>query len=491
MASPPSPPSRHAPSYSREISSTSSTMPLMPSNRSPSSSLGPSTLRPVHTRADSQPLSWISPEDFDAHALFDAPIPRPMVDGMPRARSPSFASGTARPRTLSFGGSSLLNFGEGSSSRAPSAFGINADRASLSINYLPSKFSDALAEGGPRRRKRKNATQPAMARGGGVDAFKRGEARMPEDRDDLHPSATRKGWFDRSETGSRWTRFKWVLFLFNAVYSVFALVGLVGCLLLWLDILNKSDVIRVANRTELIFSTLAAGFAVFTSVFGWAGVMLNNRSFLAFYCFFLWISFAFLVVPGYITYRRQSLNLEAKVNFQWSEAFDIDARRRVQNALGCCGYFSPYVEASISSTCYARSVLPGCKAPYYHFERTVLRRWFIVIFSLAGFNIAVIMASLLCSNHVTYRFGKGMMPKAYRLNEESVAVIMDNYAAQLADEYGPEVAAAVMSHSRAASTIDLTELSTMQPMSVGRNASSPSPGPGGQTRYGTIPGTTP
>jgi hypothetical protein len=108
-------------------------------------------------------------------------------------------------------------------------------------------------------------------------------------------------------------------------------------ILIWLDILTKSDVIRVANHTELVFTTLAAAVAVFTAVFGWAGVMLNNRSFLALYTFFLWLSFAALVVPGYITYRRQSLNLQGKVNFQWSEDFNIDARRRIQNALGCCG----------------------------------------------------------------------------------------------------------------------------------------------------------
>ncbi|KAJ7721766.1 hypothetical protein B0H16DRAFT_1601729, partial [Mycena metata] len=37
-------------------------------------------------------------------------------------------------------------------------------------------------------------------------------------------------------------------------------------------------------------------------------------------------------------------------------------------------------------------------------------------------------AGLLCSNHVTYRFGKGMMPKAYRLSREAMAVIMEQYA---------------------------------------------------------------
>ncbi|KAJ7148519.1 tetraspanin Tsp2 family [Mycena crocata] len=392
------------------------------------------------------------------------------------------SSGMPHERTPSFGGQSLL----GDGSRPNSSFGLNADNrasTSLSVNYLPSKFSDALAAGGARRRKRMK--QPEMARGGGVDAFRKGEARMPEDRDDLHPSAARKGWFDRSETGSRWTRFKWVLFLFNIVYSALGLAALVTCLLIWLDILDRSDVVRVANRTELIFSTLAASVAVFTCIFGWAGVMLNNRSFLALYCFFLWFSFAFLVIPGYLTYRRQALNLEGKVNAQWSRDFDIDERRRIQNALGCCGYFSPFIEASISARCYARSILPGCKAPFLRFERHVLRRWFITVFSLAAFHIGVIVAALLCSNHVTYRFGKGMMPKAYRLNAESVAVIMDSYAAQLADQYGPEVAAAAMAHSRAASTVDLHDLSPM-PYSSGFASASP-----GQARYGTIGSTAP
>ncbi|KAJ7097235.1 tetraspanin Tsp2 [Mycena belliarum] len=402
-------------------------MPLISVDRSPSSSSF------THSRAHSQPLSWISPEDYDATTPLDAPIPRP-------------GSIAARSRTTSFAAASHL--GEGSS--RGSVLGGNADnRTSLSVNYLPTKFSDALAVGNARRRRRAKQDTLAMARGGGVDAFKKGEARMPEDRDDLHPSPARKGWLDRAETGSRWTRFKWVLLVFTAVYSLLAIGALIAMLLIWLDYIQHADVIRVANRTELIFTTLAASFALLTAIFGLAGVMLNNRSFLAFYCFFLWISFGFLVIPGYLTYRQQNLNLQGKLNFQWSRALDIDARRRVQNALGCCGYFSPFVEASISARCYARSVLPGCKGPFLHFERAVLRRWFIGVFSLAGFHICTIVASLLCANHVTYRFGKGMTPKAYRLDAASVAAIMESYAAQLAEQYGPDVAAAAMEHSRA------------------------------------------
>jgi hypothetical protein len=62
------------------------------------------------------------------------------------------------------------------------------------------------------------------------------------------------------------------------------------------------------------------------------------------------------------------------------------------------------------------------------FQRLVLRRWYTVIFALVPFQIAVMVIALLCSNHITYRFGKGMMPKAYRLSMTSMAVIMDNYA---------------------------------------------------------------
>lgn len=129
-----------------------------------------------------------------------------------------------------------------------------------------------------------------------------------------------------------------------------------------------------------------------------------------------------------MTYKKRTFNLEGKLNAQWSRVLGLDGRLRVQNQLHCCGYFNPFIEATISQTCYARSVLPGCKGPYIRFERSVLERWYTVIFSIVPFQILVMLAGLLCSNHVTYRFGKGMMPKAYRLNMNSMAVIMDNYA---------------------------------------------------------------
>ena len=206
------------------------------------------------------------------------------------------------------------------------------------------------------------------------------------------------------------------------------MTGLIATLLIHFNVWTHADIIRVGNKTELIITTVAASLAVLTSLIGWSGILLNNRAFLAVYSFLLWICFAMLVTPGYITYKKRTFNLEGKINAQWSRDLGLDGRLRIQNQLHCCGYFSPFVEATASATCYARSVLPGCKAPYIDFERTVLERWYIVIFSLVPAQILVMVMGLMCSNHVTYRFGKGMMPKAYRLNMNSMAVIMDNYA---------------------------------------------------------------
>ncbi|KAF7370145.1 Tetraspanin Tsp2 [Mycena sanguinolenta] len=495
-------PNTQRPRLGRTMSSGSSTMPLFPTgtgntphSASPStSSFGPTTSFPgqpyPHSRVDSTTLSWIEPEDFDPTNLMDAPIPRP--------RSATGMAGTGhvpRTRSMSFGAASSLmgpNTPDPRSSASPSPFGLNprdsragsalglydTNRVSLSINYAPSKFSDALATGGARRRRRANNSSglgkefgvmngklkraPTLARGGGVDA---------------------QGWFDRTEQSGRWTRFKWILFVFNIIYTLLSLGALIITLLIHLNLISGSVVLLTANSTALTLSTLAASAALFTSVFGWAGVMLNNRSILAFYCLFLWVSFGLLVTPGYVTYKEYSLNLQGKLNFAWSEDFDVDARREIQNALGCCGYFSPFVEASISARCYARSVLPGCKGPFFQFEHKILYRWFTAVFSLAGFNIMIIVASLLCSNHVTYRFGKGMMPKRYQLTEEAVGIILSEWAGVVGEGYGDEAAERFIEansrpgsrmHSRAASALDLhdtqqggVDLSGMQMQELG------------------------
>ncbi|KAI0829109.1 tetraspanin Tsp2 [Trametes gibbosa] len=330
---------------------------------------------------------------------------------------------------------------------------------SLSVNYLPSKFSNTLLAGGMKRRKGKGMDDLHIPkRGGGREAFKANESRMPGDGDDDYDGVTfgqQKGRKGRL----RWNRFKWVLFVANTVFSAYSLTGLIASLLIWFNVWTHADIIRVGNKPELIVSTVAASLGVLTSLIGWSGILLNNRAFLAVYSFLLWICFALLVTPGYITYKKRTFNLEGKINAQWSRDLGLDGRLRIQNQLHCCGYFNPFIEATVSQTCYARSLLAGCKGPYIQFERVVLERWYTVVFSVVPVQIGIMLSALLCSNHVTYRFGKGMMPKAYRLNMNSMAVIMDNYANQLAEQYGNDVASEVMARSR--SNLQLDSMPTM------------------------------
>ncbi len=42
--------------------------------------------------------------------------------------------------------------------------------------------------------------------------------------------------------------------------------------------------------------------------------------------------------------------------------------------------------------------------------------------------IGIILAALLSSNHITYRFGKGLTPKRYRLDVNAMNVLMEEYS---------------------------------------------------------------
>jgi hypothetical protein len=160
---------------------------------------------------------------------------------------------------------------------------------------------------------------------------------------------------------------------------------------------------------------------VITSMFGWAGLMLNNRSFLAVYTLLLWISFIFVVAPGYIAYKKRTFNLNGKVNQTWSRGLTIDQRRTVQVTLECCGFYSPFIEAAADSgRCYARSLLPGCKGVLIEFQKKVLQYIYICSFSIVPVHLGLIVTALLCADHITYRFGKGVTPKEYRVDDRLV-----------------------------------------------------------------------
>jgi hypothetical protein len=86
---------------------------------------------------------------------------------------------------------------------------------SRSVNYLPAKFSGQLFS---RRRNGKNISVPK--RGGGRDAFKANESRMPGNGDEDYDGIQGNLFGgDRGKRKLRWTKFKWILFVANTLAS--------------------------------------------------------------------------------------------------------------------------------------------------------------------------------------------------------------------------------------------------------------------------------
>jgi len=87
--------------------------------------------------------------------------------------------------------------------------------ASLSINYVPSKFTKLHSQGDYAHRRAKT--------GGGRDAFGRDAQRMgmmgTVDDDEGVVFQLGKGGLKKKKPKLRWNRFKWVLFVANTVVS--------------------------------------------------------------------------------------------------------------------------------------------------------------------------------------------------------------------------------------------------------------------------------
>jgi hypothetical protein len=179
-------------------------------------------------------------------------------------------------------------------------------------------------------------------------------------------------------------------------------------------------VVYTADSDILVYITVAASIQIFTSLVGLCGVILNSRPILAVYCLLLWPSFISLAIVGYTSYKRSEFALHRKLNMAWSQWYNPHDRLAIQTSLRCCGYYNPLHEAASSKRCFPRTTLPGCKAKLYLFEKQHLRMIWSTAFSLVPLHVLVICVSLVCSNHVTATFGKGITPKKYRLGSDDV-----------------------------------------------------------------------
>ncbi|KIP02713.1 hypothetical protein PHLGIDRAFT_41453, partial [Phlebiopsis gigantea 11061_1 CR5-6] len=220
----------------------------------------------------------------------------------------------------------------------------------------------------------------------------------------------------------RWTTYKWCLFL--SVCTVFAAgaAGLVCALLTWFRgrSWDGADVFCVANYDLLVLVTLASALLLFSFMVGITGTVLNSRPILAVYALLLWPVLISILVVGYTSYKRYAFSLDRKLNLAWSQYYTPLGRLTIQDALWCCGYNSALHEATASARCYARAPLPGCKGRLLRVERGALRTVWTAAFALVPLHLVNVVAALLCANHVNRTFGKGIMPRRYRLRGADV-----------------------------------------------------------------------
>ncbi|KAF4576977.1 hypothetical protein EYR36_004961 [Pleurotus pulmonarius] len=223
------------------------------------------------------------------------------------------------------------------------------------------------------------------------------------------------------ETLGRWNKFKWALILSVLLLLSYSCILATAAISTWFRTWNLSDVIYVADNDILVLATISAAILLFTFITGLTGVILNSRPILAVYTLLLWPSLISILVIGYISYKRSAFSLDRKLQRAWSRDYTEVGRVMIQNSLQCCGWFNALHQATMSNRCYPRTSLPGCKSALVSFEKAHLEMIWKVIFGLIiPAHIMNIFVALLCSNHVTETFGKGITPKGYRLTADDV-----------------------------------------------------------------------
>ena len=149
----------------------------------------------------------------------------------------------------------------------------------------------------------------------------------------------------------------------------------------------------LAGALMVAVSTVAASLITLTALLGYSGIMLNNRTFLAIYTFLLWPCLAFMVAPGYISYKQKTFNLEGKINLQWSRNLGTEGRLRIQNAVSECSW------------CQRRCLTPG-PAPMLWILFTI-RRSYSIASVLLSIHSTWVQASIpafgaICPHHMVH-----------------------------------------------------------------------------------------
>ncbi|KAF9438816.1 hypothetical protein BGZ76_004415 [Entomortierella beljakovae] len=201
----------------------------------------------------------------------------------------------------------------------------------------------------------------------------------------------------------RWTKSKWMLLLSSILllgYSVAIVVIMVGYLT---QRLEHSPVIMEFHY-KIIYVGLFAGIGgILSALVGLYGTIRENRIWLSIYTTILWPVFALFVAAGYIAFKRSHNHLRSHLRDEWIH-YTREQRLLVQRNLKCCGLQTPSWYAEYDLRCFPMTVLPGCQHKYTIFEGDFLETVWTVSFSILPVQLFVMVAALLCSNHVDGMF---------------------------------------------------------------------------------------
>ncbi|KAI8089110.1 Tetraspanin family-domain-containing protein [Halteromyces radiatus] len=214
-----------------------------------------------------------------------------------------------------------------------------------------------------------------------------------------------------------WTIARWILLLTNTMLLVYGCIFLVATCATYGLAYERAIIIVIANKEILAVSFTASLFCFLTSIVGYIGIVNKNRRYLGYYALFLWVCFALIITVGYLGFKHRTWNLKAQLGVRWRHDYTPKQRELLQDNLHCCGFENPSDHAAYFLRCWAQSLLPGCQHKFYLFENAFLLNTYTIAFAILPIHVAVILASILCSNHVDVVFGTRSRPPIPYLGE--------------------------------------------------------------------------
>lgn len=198
----------------------------------------------------------------------------------------------------------------------------------------------------------------------------------------------------------------------------------------------------LSDPLDNIVTLAGAAVGLVSALIGFVGIVRENRIWLSIYTVLLWPVFCLYVSVGYIAFRRSKNHLRNHLRDEWIHDYTRDQRLLVQRnvsvffplcivlwgpailfsflftvpvssnqptfcfslacdiQLKCCGYLSPIQNGEYDLRCFPMINLPGCIHKYNLFEDKLLTTVWTASFSLVPLQLFVMIAALLCSNHV-------------------------------------------------------------------------------------------